>query len=101
MTALPLRRELTETTVLAVPGMHCAGCISKIERGLADRPGIVSAPVKSRGILPCSEAQSSVPRSSISLRVLAWATMRRAPKAEAPRVRTACCRATKSGACWS
>lgn len=32
-------------TVLAVPGMHCAGCISKIERGLQDRHGILSARV--------------------------------------------------------
>ena len=23
-------------TVLSVPGMHCAGCMSKVERGLAD-----------------------------------------------------------------
>ena len=32
-------------TVLAVPGMHCAGCISKIEHGLDGRPGIRSARV--------------------------------------------------------
>lgn len=30
---------------LAVPGMRCAGCIGKIERGLAAAPGIVSARV--------------------------------------------------------
>ncbi len=34
-----------QDTVLAVPGMHCAGCISKIERGLDGRPGILSARV--------------------------------------------------------
>ncbi len=45
MTAVSLREEPTETTVLAVPGMHCAGCISRIERGLAGRPGIVSSRV--------------------------------------------------------
>lgn len=37
--------DAAETTVLAVPGMHCAGCISKIERGLKDVPGVVSARV--------------------------------------------------------
>lgn len=32
-------------TVLAVPGMHCAGCISKIERGLSAVSGITEARV--------------------------------------------------------
>jgi Cu2+-exporting ATPase len=45
VTAMPLRIDRTETTVLAVPGMHCAGCISKIERGLEERPGIASSRV--------------------------------------------------------
>lgn len=35
----------TETSVLAVPGAHCAGCMSKIERGLTAVPGIASARV--------------------------------------------------------
>jgi P-type Cu2+ transporter len=35
--------ELVERTVFAVPGAHCAGCMAKIERGLADLPGVVSA----------------------------------------------------------
>ena len=34
-----------DETVLAVPGMHCAGCMSKIERGLKDLPGVASARV--------------------------------------------------------
>ena len=34
-----------DETVLAVPGMHCAGCMSKIERGLKDLPGVDSARV--------------------------------------------------------
>ena len=29
-----------ERTVLAVPGVHCAGCISKVENGLAGLPGM-------------------------------------------------------------
>lgn len=37
--------QQTERTVLAVPGMHCAGCMSKIERGLGEMPGIASARV--------------------------------------------------------
>jgi Cu2+-exporting ATPase len=34
-----------ETTVLVVPGMHCAGCMSKVERALAALPGVASARV--------------------------------------------------------
>jgi Cu2+-exporting ATPase len=34
-----------ERTLFAVPGVHCAGCIAKIEKGLAGLPGIVSARV--------------------------------------------------------
>lgn len=34
-----------ERTLFAVPGMRCAGCISKIERGLAPVSGILSARV--------------------------------------------------------
>jgi len=32
-------------TVLIVPGMHCAGCMGKVERGLADLPGVFAARV--------------------------------------------------------
>lgn len=46
MTALARQDEDdVSQTVLAVPGMHCAGCMSKIERGLEGRPGIFSARV--------------------------------------------------------
>ncbi|MGE0179020.1 MAG: heavy metal translocating P-type ATPase [Sphingomonas sp.] len=34
-----------ERSLLAVPGMRCAACISKIERGLRDVPGIISSRV--------------------------------------------------------
>ena len=37
--------EQVSRTVFAVPGMHCASCIAKLEQGLAGRPGIVSARV--------------------------------------------------------
>jgi P-type Cu2+ transporter len=38
--AAPLERSL-----FAVPGLHCAGCIAKLENGLAPVPGIASARV--------------------------------------------------------
>jgi len=36
---------IVEHISFAVPGMHCAGCISKLEAGLAPVPGIVGARV--------------------------------------------------------
>lgn len=46
MTALPLDTpQAQRDTVLAVPGMHCAGCMSKIERGLTQMAGISAARV--------------------------------------------------------
>ncbi|AKH43782.1 Cu2+-exporting ATPase [Altererythrobacter atlanticus] len=45
MTALKQSDEALECTVLAVPGMHCAGCMSKVERGLGALPGIADARV--------------------------------------------------------
>ena len=38
-----LSGQLIDRTVLAVPGAHCAGCMAKIEGGLAGLPGVVSA----------------------------------------------------------
>ncbi|RJG57401.1 cadmium-translocating P-type ATPase [Sphingobium terrigena] len=42
-TILPERATIH--SIFAVPDMHCAGCIAKVERGLANVPGIVSARV--------------------------------------------------------
>ena len=45
MTAQPLERRGLEHTMLAVPAMHCAGCMGKVERGLAALPGVAEARV--------------------------------------------------------
>jgi len=45
MSALRQPEMSLERTVLAVPSMHCAGCMSKIERGLGEVPGVISARV--------------------------------------------------------
>ena len=37
--------EAVERTLFAVPGMRCAGCISKLESGLGPVPGIIAARV--------------------------------------------------------
>ncbi len=44
LTPVPAGAPL-ERTLFAVPGLHCAGCISKIENGLAPVAGIASARV--------------------------------------------------------
>ncbi|MGZ3172291.1 MAG: heavy metal translocating P-type ATPase [Croceibacterium sp.] len=45
MTAQRKPAPALERTILAVPSIHCAGCMSKIERGLGERPGVASARV--------------------------------------------------------
>ena len=47
MTAATSNRAPVELPVsdFAIPGMRCAGCISKLESGLVLRPGIVNARV--------------------------------------------------------
>ena len=45
MTALRKPEGARERTVLAVPSMRCAGCMSKIERGLAELSAVASARV--------------------------------------------------------
>ncbi len=43
MTALRKPEPAFGRTVFAVPAMHCAGCMGKIERGLGALPGVASA----------------------------------------------------------
>jgi Cu2+-exporting ATPase len=45
MSAQPRPDVAPRRTVLAVPGMHCAGCMSKVERGLSTLPGVSGARV--------------------------------------------------------
>lgn len=47
MNAIAPQSGLTpaETTVLVVPGMHCAGCMAKVERALGAVPGVSAARV--------------------------------------------------------
>jgi len=41
----PHPAPLWEHTLLTVPGMHCAGCMGKVERGLSALPGVTAARV--------------------------------------------------------
>ena len=40
-----LHSDGTVESLFAIPGMHCAGCIAKIEKGLADGGGVTGARV--------------------------------------------------------
>lgn len=39
------RPDLTERADLVVPGLHCAGCIARVEQALLSRPGVTAARV--------------------------------------------------------
>lgn len=43
--AVPIMDEPLAETVLAVPGMHCAGCMEKVERRLREMPAVATARV--------------------------------------------------------
>ncbi len=43
--AVPIADEPLEETVLVVPGMHCAGCMAKVERQLEAVPEVARARV--------------------------------------------------------
>lgn len=45
MATVPDRIPNLAETVLVVPEMHCSGCMAKVERGLCEIPGVVSARV--------------------------------------------------------
>ena len=52
-----------ETTVLVVPGMHCAGCMSKVEKGLVALPGVNGARVNltARQVRVAHDATVTIP----------------------------------------
>ena len=52
-----------QVTVLVVPGMHCAGCMGKVERALQGLPGVASARVNlsARNVRIAHDSELSVP----------------------------------------
>ena len=66
---LPIRSAPTDS-IFAVEGLRCAGCIAKLENGLAAVPGVESARVnfthycgRSDDVMPCELAQEFVRRA--------------------------------------
>ncbi len=88
MTA-PARRSDHGTpvsTVLVVPGMHCAGCMAKVERGLAALPGVVSARVNltARQVQVDHEPQLGIPALIEARSLAGFASQPRGQELEAP-----------------
>ena len=82
-----IRRALQETeTLLAVPGMHCAGCMSKIERGLASIDGIEAARVNLSSRLVRVTHGSTVKENDLvhALADLGFEAQPRSPEITAP-----------------
>ena len=65
MVARPAPAPETDRAVLAVPGMHCAGCMSKIERALGAMPGVEAARVNLSARIVMVEHAHSLPSHAL------------------------------------
>jgi Cu2+-exporting ATPase len=80
VTALdPIISEPLGETVMVVPGMHCAGCMAKVEHTLAGLPGVASARVNlsARQVAAVHEASVSVPDLVAALEAAGFASQPR------------------------
>jgi len=75
-----------ERTVLVVPGMHCAGCMAKVERGLAEVPGVSAARVNltSRQVSVLHDAGVTTPMLVEALGALGFPAQPRAEELAPP-----------------
>jgi len=72
-------------TVLIVPGMHCAGCMAKVERGLAQVPGVVGARVNlsARQVRVTHDPAVTIPELTGALEALGFASQPRLGETQA------------------
>ena len=75
-----------ETTVLVVPGMHCASCMAKVERGLGAVPGVSAARVNltARQVRVEHEAGVTMPQLVDALGNIGFASQPRGEELDAP-----------------
>jgi len=75
---LPIAAEPI-TTVLVVPAMHCAGCMGKVERGLRELDGVISARVNltARQVRVEHDSSVAVPRLVDALTAAGFASQPR------------------------
>ena len=84
--AAPATADVPETTVLVVPGMHCAGCMGKVERGLADLAGVHGARVNlsARQVRVVHDRHVTIPDLTGALSNLGFASQPRPDELAAP-----------------
>lgn len=84
--ALSEPAEALLETVLVVPGMHCAGCMSKVERALGALDGVASARVNltARQVRVSHEARIDTPRIVSALSGAGFASQPREEDAAPP-----------------
>lgn len=77
---VPIADEPLQETVLIVPGMHCAGCMAKVERGLEALPQVVQARVNlsARQVFVSHHPDATVPDLVAALDTLGFASQPRA-----------------------
>jgi Cu2+-exporting ATPase len=73
-------------TVLVVPAMHCAGCMSKVERSLAAVPGVEAARVNlsARQVRVLHDGSVSAPGLTAALDAIGFASQPLGPELVAP-----------------
>jgi P-type Cu2+ transporter len=82
---LPIAAEPL-TTVLVVPAMHCAGCMGKVERGLRELDGVISARVNltARQVRVEHDSSVAVPRLVDALAAAGFASQPRGSELTQP-----------------
>ena len=85
-TTAPAAGPGVETTVLVVPGMHCAGCMGKVEKGLAAIAGVRAARVNltARQVRVEHDATVTVPALVEALSRIGFPAQPRGPELAAP-----------------
>ena len=82
----PAPADAPVTTVLVVPGMHCAGCMGKVEHGLAALAGVRSARVNlsARQVGVVHDPGLTIPELTAALANIGFASQPRADELAAP-----------------
>ncbi len=75
-----------QDTVLVVPGMHCAGCMGKVERVLQALPGVTSARVNlsARQVSVAHDARVTIPELVEELQLAGFPSQPRREELEPP-----------------
>lgn len=82
---VPILDSPLAETVLVVPGMHCAGCMAKVERGLEDLPSVAKARVNlsARQVRIAHRPEVTLPELVSALEAIGFASQARSEEAAA------------------